>query len=186
MSPIRRALLCAAGSPLFAASADATSAESPRPDVVAHLVRLATQGHESLMRGDIEAYRAHIMLTDDFTLMSPFGGPPTRNGHYTEEQWAAIGRVFRNGKDSTFELIRAYRSPGLVVLAAIERSFVEVGSVPAQEWALRVTLVFRRKGGHWYLAHRHADPLVAGISVTESAALAGATRLPRVGERIAP
>jgi ketosteroid isomerase-like protein len=38
---------------------------------------------------------------------------------------------------------------------------------------LRVTLVFRRENnGPWLLAHRHADPLVAGISLEQAAALA--------------
>jgi hypothetical protein len=45
-------------------------------------------------------------------------------------------------------------------------------------WArsLRVTLVYRRDGhctgGDWRLAHRHADPVVAGITLEQAAALA--------------
>lgn len=180
MSPIRRALLVTAGQSVVAAGAtaapgtNATSTDTQQ--VVNHLVNLAFQGHEALMRGDIPGYRAHLSLTPDFTLMAPFGGPPARSGHYTDDQWVAIGRFFRNGQNSTFELIRAYPSPELVVLVAIERSTVAVGSVPTQEWALRVTLVFRKEGEGWFLAHRHADPLVTGISVAESAALANPAR----------
>ena len=59
-----------------------------------------------------------------------------------------------------------------VVLAIIERSKVEVGGLPAQEWLLRVTLVYRRDGSEWRLAHRHADPLVVGVSHATAAALA--------------
>jgi ketosteroid isomerase-like protein len=59
-----------------------------------------------------------------------------------------------------------------VVLAIIERGHGEVGGVPAQDWPLRVTLVYRREGAEWRLAHRHADPLVAGISLKHAAALA--------------
>jgi ketosteroid isomerase-like protein len=181
MSPNRRALLATAGQTVVAAgAASLPSAAAAAPDVVVQLVRQAAQGHEALMRGDIAAYRSFIPLSGDFSLMAPFGGPPTRSGHYTEEQWAAIGAFFRNGRDSSFELVRAYRSPELVVLAAIERSHVEVGGLPAQDWALRVTLVFRKDidsaGEGWLLAHRHADPLVAGISVAQSAALAKAER----------
>ena len=33
-----------------------------------------------------------------------------------------------------------------------------------QEWSLRLTLVFRRDGGHWRLLHRHADPLTRPIT----------------------
>lgn len=166
MSLVRRAFLASAGAVSLASPAGA------EPDVPAQLATRALDAHAALMRGDIAGYRATMPLADDFTLMSPFGGPPTTSGRYTEAQWAAIGRFFRHGRDSTFELVRSYRSPELVVLAAIERSRVEVGDLPSQDWALRVTLVFRRDGGQWLLVHRHADPLVAGISVAQSAALA--------------
>lgn len=172
MSPSRRALLTSAGQSVVAAgTVSFQSAGMAQNDPVAHVAGLAAQGHEALMRGDIARYRKHIALTSDFTLMGPFGGVPSRSGDYTEEQWAAIGRFFRSGTNSTLELIRAYRSPEMVVLAAVERSQVEVGGTPAQEWALRVTLVFRREGERWTLAHRHADPLVPGVSVAQAAAL---------------
>lgn len=140
---------------------------------VAHVTELATRAHQALMRGDIATYRELVTLGTDFTLMSPFGGPPSRGGRYTEDEWAAIGRFFRGGRDSTLEPVQAYRSGNLVVLAAIERTHVAVGETPAQPWALRVTLVFRNDGQRWQLVHRHADPLAGGISVAQSASLAG-------------
>ena len=60
----------------------------------------------------------------------------------------------------------------MVVLATIERAYVEVGGLPAQEWSLRVTQVYLREGSGWRLAHRHADPLVNGITLEQAAALA--------------
>ena len=141
------------------------------PDVDA-LVRRATQAHAALMRGDLTRYRELISHSDDFTLMAPFGGRPTRAADLSEARWQAIGRFFQHGRDSTLELVQAYRAADLVVLAVIERTHVAVGDIPAQPWALRVTLVFRRQNGRWLLAHRHADPLVEGIRVEESAALA--------------
>ena len=60
----------------------------------------------------------------------------------------------------------------MVVLAVIERPHVEVGGLAAQDWALRVTLVYRREGDEWRLAHRHADPLAKGVSLEQAAALA--------------
>jgi ketosteroid isomerase-like protein len=123
------------------------------------------------MRGDIDRYLALITLTDDFTLMSPFGGTPTRGSDMTGERWEAMGRFFRNG---TFEqeVVQSYGSADMVVLAIIERARVEVGGLPAQDWPLRVTLVYCREGVEWRLAHRHADPLVTGVSLKQAAALA--------------
>lgn len=113
------------------------------------------------MQGEAALYRTFITLADDYTLMSPFGGTPSR-GTYSAERWAQIGRFFRNGRESTFEVVEAYRSADMVVLAAIERKHVEVGGLPAQYWALRVTLVFRKDGDEWRQVHRHADPLAPG------------------------
>jgi ketosteroid isomerase-like protein len=171
MSMSRRSLLAVAGKLCFTlglAKANSATAQPASKTLVAR----AAQAHEALMRGDIEHYRSLMTLGSDFTLMAPFGGAPSRGGRYTEEQWAAIGHFFRDGRDSTFELVHAYDSADLTVLAAIERSYVAVGNLPAQLWALRVTLVFRKEAAGWVLVHRHADPLAGGVSVAESAHLA--------------
>ena len=67
--------------------------------------------------------------------------------------------------------MQTFTSEDMVVLALIERANVEVGGLPAQPWALRVTLVYRRDGDHWRLAHRHADPLAEGITLEQAARL---------------
>ena len=134
------------------------------------LVELSEQSNAALLRGDIERYNALIHLAADFTLMSPFGGETTRVP--SPERMQEIGKFFRHGVLEQ-ELVQAYGSRDMVVLAIIERARVEVGELPAQDWALRVTLVYRRDGEKWQLAHRHADPLVAGITVAQAAALAG-------------
>jgi ketosteroid isomerase-like protein len=136
------------------------------------LIFQATQGHAALMQGRLDCYRESITVAEDFTLMSPFGGKPTRGADLSEERWKSIARFFRNGRDSSLELVHAYRSGDMVVLAAIERTHTEVGGLAAQNWSLRVTLVFRREKDQWVLVHRHADPLVAGIGLEQAAALA--------------
>jgi ketosteroid isomerase-like protein len=139
------------------------------------LIRRSADSNAALMRGDIDRHLALITITDDFTLMSPFGGAPTRGADMTEDRMQAMGRFFQNGTLEQ-ELVHAYGSPDMVVLVIIERSNVEVGGLPAQDWALRVTLVYRREGGEWRLAHRHADPLVDGVSLQQAAALARGER----------
>jgi len=160
----RRQWLAASGS--FASVAIAAAADSETADLLAR----SEKSNALLMRGEVTAYRAMNPLSDDFTLMSPFGGTPTRGSQMTEEKWDAMSRFFRNGT-LTQEVVQCYASPDMIVLAVIERAYVEVGTLPAQNWALRVTLVYRRERGEWKLAHRHADPLVAGISLEQAAAL---------------
>jgi ketosteroid isomerase-like protein len=174
----RRSVLVAAGAGLASLEIAAATSGSALADAatvteqrIAELVRQSVEANSALMRGDIAKYRELITLTDDFTLMSPFGAAPTRASDITGDRWEAMGRFFRNG---TFvqEVVQAYGSADMVVLATIERARVEIGGLPAQDWALRVTLVYCRKGSEWQLAHRHADPLVKGVSLEQAAALA--------------
>lgn len=139
---------------------------------IAELVRQSEEANAALMRGDAGTYRALVAPAGDFVLMSPFGGRPTRGSGHTEETWEAIGRFFRNG---TFrqELVQAYGTADMAALVVIEHAHVEAGGLPPQAWSLRVTLVYRRDATVWRLVHRHADPLVAPITIAQSAALAG-------------
>jgi ketosteroid isomerase-like protein len=181
MSTSRRSLLAATApaiataaglAPEVAARGAYAPAQTRTDPVVRDLTERATQAHAALMRGDVASYRALITQASDFTLMSPFGGEPTRGAPDTNERWASIGRFFRSGRESSLELVEAYRAGDMVVLAAIERTHVEVGGLAGQHWTLRVTLVFRKDGDEWRQVHRHADPLAPGISLEQAAALA--------------
>jgi ketosteroid isomerase-like protein len=175
MSSTKRSLFAAASAGLASLTLACATHPTALSDEVHRLIELSEKSNQALMRGDIEQYVTLIKQTEDFTLMSPFGGKPT-HGAIDKERMHAIGKFFKNGTLQQ-ELVHAYGSPDMVVLAIIERAHVEVGGLPAQDWALRVTLVYRREGSEWHLAHRHADPLGAGaISVTESAALARGER----------
>ena len=145
-------------------------AQSPTAGITAELVAKSHDANAALMRGDIERWQALSPLTSDFVLMSPFGGAPSHGGRYTPAQLQAIGRFFRNGSFEQ-EVVQTFATDDMVVLALIERARVEVGGLPAQPWALRVTLVYRREGDTWRLAHRHADPLANGIALEAAARL---------------
>jgi ketosteroid isomerase-like protein len=166
----RRHLL-AASAALPMLSPREAGAQAAGDDPVSELLALSQASNAALMRGDIEAYRALITLAPDFALMSPFGGKPTHAAQVTAEAMQRMGRFFRNG-DLRIEVVQTWAVADMVVLAYLERSRVEVGGLPSQEWALRVTLVYRRDKDGWVLAHRHADPLVGGIGLQEAAALA--------------
>lgn len=158
-------ILAAASVPLLVGAAHA--AEDPR---TADLFELSRASNAALMQGDIKTYESLITFTDDFVLFSPFGGKPTLAKDLSPESMERMGRFFRHG-DLRLELVGGWTGEDMAALALIERSHVAVGDLPPQEWALRVTLVYRREKGKWKLAHRHADPLPGGISLAEAAEL---------------
>lgn len=152
---------------LMSGSALAKSDQGLLDRLIAHYA----EANAALMRGDADSWERLSPMSEDFVLMSPFGGKPSRFADYSPERIQRMGKFFRNG---TFdhELVQAYATADMVVLVTIERSNVEVGNLPAQEWSLRVTSVFKRHGSSWQLAHRHASPLVHSVSLHEAAALA--------------
>ncbi len=105
---------------------------------------LHAEANEALINGDVDGYLELITHADDYTLMTPFGGAPSRGFVDTPERRAALARFFRSGT-STIEQVASYTSGDLVVLVMIERQRVAVGDLPEQDWSLRVTQVYRRE-----------------------------------------
>ncbi len=123
------------------------------------------------MRGDMQRWSDLVPIALDFTLFQPFGGAATRGFDKGPERLADMSRYFRNGT-SELEVVEAYASDDMIVLATVERQTGEVGDQPLQSWSLRVTEVWRKSGSERQLAHRHADPLVERRSLQETAELA--------------
>lgn len=171
MSVSVRSALPTAGTSLACFESVSWTHDPLQNETIDHLIQRSEQSNGALMRGNLAAYLSLISFTDDFTLMSPFGGRPTHANELTSDRLVDMARFFRHGTLRQ-EVVATYGSPDLVVLVLIERANVEVGGLPTQEWALRVTLVYRREAGSWKLAHRHADPLVQGITLKQAAELA--------------
>jgi len=152
----------------------ATSAQEPHgpaDDALAELIRRTEQAMSAFMRGDMATYLGLIKHGGDYTLMQPFGGPPSEGFDPSPEHIARLAGYFKGG-EAKLELVKSYASRDLIVLSMIERQHGEVGGLPDQDWSLRVTLVYRRSGADWHLVHRHADPLVHRISLEHASALA--------------
>ena len=141
----------------------------PLPEDVTKLTQRTAEANTALVRGDVDGYLTLIEHATDYTLMAPFGGASLRG--FNPSNRAAMARFFKSGTFNQ-EVVASYAAADLVVLVTIERVRAEVGGLPAQDWSLRVTQVFRREAARWQLAHRHADPLANGISLETAAALA--------------
>src|SRR3954453_6863483 len=140
----------------------------------AHLDELVEgmgEAASAFIAGHMRRYFELMAHTDDFTLMPPTGGDTIHGQLVTEELIGEMEGFFRGGT-AALEVEQTYASGDLAVLVAVERQEGVVGEYPQQDWSLRVTLVFRREGSRWRLAHRHADALVHPISLDQLAALA--------------
>ena len=105
---------------------------------VTELVRRTAEAASAYIKGDIRKYLSLIKHGDDYTLMAPYGGEPTR-GFDDKAALEATPKMFRGG-EADLELVESYASGAIAVLVAIERQHGEVGGMPDQDWSLRVTL----------------------------------------------
>jgi len=147
-----------------------TSTEITEQDIAA-LVARWSEAAQLYIDGDLRAYAAIARHAEDYTLLPPHGGDARFgfDGSDGAVEWTA--RTFRGGQ-AELKVFKTYTSGDLAVLVAVERQVGTVGDLPAQDWSLRITLVFRREGADWRLVHRHADPLVRTVNPELFAAIA--------------
>ena len=138
-------------------------------DNTADFVRRAEEAADAWVRGDLDRYLDLVHHGRGFTLLAPDGGPPTRHEDRGGElsTWTSS---FADG-EATLEHVATHVWGDTIVLSMIERQHGRVGDQPDQNLSVRVTHVYRRDGSDWLLVHRHADPLVAKVELTELAAL---------------
>ncbi|MET7395813.1 nuclear transport factor 2 family protein [Dactylosporangium sp. NPDC005572] len=147
-----------------------------RDDELQALVDRVAEAASAFIGGDIRTYVRLLPHATGYTLMSPYGG--VRHGFdHSDEALDATARHFQGG-EAKLEVVQAERSGDLALLVAVERQHGVVGAPPAQDWSLRVTLVFCREEGEWRLLHRHADALVHEIDHAHLARLAGGDSQP--------
>ena len=132
------------------------------PADLAELIERMDEAAASYIRGDMRHYLSLFDHPEDYTLMPPYGGETARGFAPTDEQIEETSRFFVSG-EARLDVAESYVSGNLAVLVAVERQHGVVGGSEDQDWSLRVTLVFRRRGDRWQLVHRHADPLVREI-----------------------
>ena len=82
-----------------------------------------------------------------------------RNAHGQQELaelFALLEQSFSDCKSHSFEL-QAYDVVGdMAYTAGLEHTATSINGKPAS-YTLRATQVYRREGGEWKVAHRHAD-----------------------------
>ena len=92
-----------------------TPASEIPDDGISALVQRSANANAALVRGDIDGYLALIEHSQDYVLMAPFGGAPTRGFDTSSEGRAGMSRFFRAGSFNQ-EVVSSYASRDLAVL----------------------------------------------------------------------
>ncbi len=138
-----------------------------RQDLVEQLLIRARDANRAFVNGDAKPYQDLFEHSEDISFPGPFGGPPLKGWAEIGPRMTTAAALFKPGAaSSVVELVSSFVSGDLAVLGLVERSQVKLaGQDGFQPWNIRVTLVFRRKGGEWRVVHRHAEPLTGRRSV---------------------
>jgi ketosteroid isomerase-like protein len=103
---------------------------------------------------------------EDVTLANPLGPPRIRPAEV--DQAIVEGAAYlRDGSVRGFEEVSRYSRPDLGYVVQLERTQARLpGSEDMVPFTLRVTMIFRREGDTWKVAHRHADPITTARPIS--------------------
>jgi hypothetical protein len=147
----------------------------PQPQItdqeVAELVERVTVAAKAYIRGDMETYFTLIHHSDDFTLMSPFGGVTVDGFDTSPERLAALKDFFRRGGGRPDLCLRRPGGAGACGTAARQSwRIARAGLVPARDldipahggWLGAGPPARRRPGA----SHHHGPTLRTGPRLT--------------------
>jgi ketosteroid isomerase-like protein len=119
----------------------------------------------AFLGGDPKPVAELFSQHDDVTLSNPLG--PTRLGPAeVEKAIEEASANFASGSVHVQEVSR-YTTPDLGYVVRLERSEVQfAGSEDRTPISLRVTMILRREGDTWRVAHRHADRITTARAIS--------------------
>lgn len=116
--------------------------------------------------GDPEPVLELVSRREDVTLANPLG-PPRRGPADVDKAAREGAAMLRDGSIRGFEEVSRYSTADLGYVVQIERAQARLtGADDISPIALRVTMIFRREGDTWRVAHRHADPITTPRPIT--------------------
>jgi ketosteroid isomerase-like protein len=117
------------------------------------------QASEAILKGDSKPSVALFSRSDDVTLANPLG-PPRRRPAEVEKAGAEAAAQLSEGSMLSFEEVSRYSTSTLGYIVQIERAQARLAGGGDMRIALRATMIFRREGDTWRIAHRHADSIM--------------------------
>ena len=125
-----------------------------RDDFLAWVKSRLYEAEVALHNGDAGPRRAVWSRDEPVSIL---GAMRNAYGHQeVEETFVALERMFSDCTSFTFELQVYDVSGDMAYTAGLEHTSTSMNGVP-RNYTLRATQVYRREGGEWKVAHRHAD-----------------------------
>jgi ketosteroid isomerase-like protein len=109
----------------------------------------------AMRAGDPQPYADCWLESPDATLFGAWG-PIEHGSEAVLNTFAWVGGRFTGGESLTEDIVVA-SSGDLAYTVGFERGPASVDGGPKREMVIRVTHVYRRIDGTWWLVHRHAD-----------------------------
>ena len=129
------------------------------------LIEAYHQALHRFLKGEPEPVAKLCSRREDVTLANPLG-PPRLGRADVETALAEAAANFQDGH-VRFEPVSKCVTPELAYLVQLEHyeMMLRGSEHPAPiSQSLRVTMIFRREGGEWNVAHRHADTITTSRS----------------------
>jgi ketosteroid isomerase-like protein len=125
-----------------------------RDDFLAWVKSALYEAELALHNGDAAPRRALWSRNEPLSILGALRN--VYGQHEVDEAFTALERSFSDCTSYTFEL-QAYDVVGdMAYTAGLEHTSASVDGQP-RSYTLRATQVYRREGGEWKVAHRHAD-----------------------------
>jgi ketosteroid isomerase-like protein len=123
------------------------------------------QSLDAYMKGDPGPVTAWFSRRDDVTLANPLG-PPRRGTSEVDAAIAEGASYVSDGSVRGFDEVSRFSTGDIGYVVQLERTQAKLrGGGDVVPIALRVTMIFRREGDTWKVAHRHADPITTAREV---------------------
>jgi ketosteroid isomerase-like protein len=147
---------------------DSTEQPTTPPSDFDGAVQAFRQALDSFVKGDPKPCTESFSRRDDVTLANPLG-PPRIGSADVDAAIAEAAAMLRDGHIRGLEEVSRYSTPDLGYVVQIERTEARLAGtedITPFTLALRVTMIFRREGDTWKVAHRHADPITTARPIS--------------------
>jgi ketosteroid isomerase-like protein len=136
---------------------------SETEDFLAAMIPRQVEADTALHNGDAARRMALWSRDDPVTVL---GAAVSATGwHDVRRTFEWVASTFSNCESFDLDVIAAGASGDLAYTVGYEHTKASINGAP-QSYRLRVTHTYRREGGEWKIAHRHADATTGSVAET--------------------